>query len=140
VPSEHFPAISPPTWTPKEVSLVSRLEFAKLHRGRADVTDEIWAALKDRERPELLTRAVAEALDHPGAGPADIVDAAEPFHEASADSRTESLRALRGGETTIGGDPAPPIVVDLSDEITTQFRTVAQSLLAALRAGATPSR
>ena len=125
----------------EEVSLASRLEFAKLlHRGRAEAADEIWAALKERDRPDLLTRAVTEAITHPAAEPIDVVDAAEAFHEAAAEARMASLRGLGGGETTTGGETALPPAVELSDELTTQFRNVAQSLLEALRAGATPSR
>lgn len=65
-----------------KVSLASRQEWLKLgNKGRDGAADEIWAALAELERPELLTRACMEALEHPAADTAEIVDLAATVHD-----------------------------------------------------------
>lgn len=63
------------------VTLASRQAWVKLARGRQDAADEIWAALEGMGRPELLTRACDEALEHPDAGVDELVDLAAAVHD-----------------------------------------------------------
>ncbi|MDH3368272.1 MAG: ParB/RepB/Spo0J family partition protein [Gemmatimonadota bacterium] len=122
-----------------EVSLHSRMEFLKLHRGRSEAATEIWAALQERDEAQLLTRAVTEAVDHPTASAGELVDAAEAFHEASNAARAASLRSG-------GGEPATPsqadrgLATEISSETAAACRTAIGSLLDQLRAGAALSR
>jgi len=124
----------------EEVSLHSRMEFLKLHRGREQAAAGIWDAIRDRDRPELLTRAIAEAEQHPDASPDEIVEAADAFHEAANLARGDTLRS-GGGETTTHDDSVDDgSASEISTDVTTVFRSAVQPLLELLRAGGQLSR
>ena len=122
-----------------EVTLHSRMEFLKLHRGRAEAAEEIWEALRARDdTKQLLTRAVTEAMEHPEADTDEVVDAAEAFREAANAARG------RGSEPTGGSEPTTPKPDDLATEIdpgsVAECRSAISALLDQLRAGAMLSR
>ena len=130
-----------------EVSLHSRMEFLKLHRGRTDAAEGIWAALRNRtgtEPKQLLTRSVTEAFNHPEADPDDLIDAAEAFHQAANASRGRQSEPTRGSKSTGGSELTTPYSNDTATEISTdhltQCRTTLNTLLDQLRAGATLNR
>ena len=124
-----------------EVSLHSRMEFLKLHRGRTDAAEEIWAAIQAREEPQLLTRAVIEAMEHPAASAGEIVDAAEAFHEASNEARAEALRS-GGGEPTTPSDDGDyaDVLTEISATAASDVKAAIGRLLVELRAGAVIGR
>jgi len=108
------------------VTLASRLEFLKLHRGRQEAAEDIWAAVRQRERPQLLTRAVLEAENHPQATADELVDVAEAVHEAANQARGASMTPDGGGRETNQWVPGP--LVDAA-------RLAVDRLLAELRQG-----
>lgn len=65
----------------QQVALASRLEFVKLDRGRRDAAAAIWAAIRDRAQPRLLTGAVRAALQDPSLSADDAVAAALDTHD-----------------------------------------------------------
>lgn len=123
-----------------EISLHSRMEFLKLHRGRAEAASEIWAALQERGEPQrLLTRSVIEALEHPDADAGEVVDAAEAFHEAANTARAETNRGSDGPPLE-DGDARLAAQSEIAEEITAPVRASLASLLTQLRKGATLKR
>lgn len=48
-----------------KVALATRMSLLRLDRGCQAAADELCAAVKARGRPELLSAAVAECLEHP---------------------------------------------------------------------------
>jgi len=64
------------------VTLASRQQWLELgKKGRDGAADEIWAALAELDRPELLTRTCQEALEHPGAEVDELVELAVTVHD-----------------------------------------------------------
>lgn len=127
-----------------EITLQSRMEFLKLHRGHRAAAEEIWAALRHRDQPrQLLSRAVTEAQLHPGADPEEIIDSAEAFRDAANTARAATARGRR---TTGGSDATPPSTGGAADlgevhpDTIHQVRAALGGLLDQLRAGAALSR
>lgn len=134
-----------------KVALHTRIRFVALRRDQAAVADEIWSAVKDRGRPELLAAAVVEATG-PGA-PADpgaVVDAAERGRDLANLARGEKLRtptadgpaAGHGGGAglgTAGADSRWPAVA-LDTAMVTDALDALRQLSVGLRTGARPGR
>jgi ParB family chromosome partitioning protein len=82
-----------------KVALHTRIRFVGLRRDQASVADEIWAAVKNRGRTDLLAAAVAEAHrpEAPGEATA-LVDAAETGRDLANLARAEKLRTHEDGE------------------------------------------
>ncbi|MEU1812996.1 ParB/RepB/Spo0J family partition protein [Micromonospora aurantiaca (nom. illeg.)] len=72
------------------VRLHTRIRFAELRRGRAEAADEIWAAVRERGRVDLLLSAVDAAAD--GNPPQQAVDVAEAVHADANQARAQRLR------------------------------------------------
>ena len=77
-----------------QISLTCRLEYLKL-RGRDDARDDLWAAVKDRGRIDLLPTAVrlATANHVTDVAPSVLLDAAEKAQEAANEARALSVNA-----------------------------------------------
>ena len=114
------------------------MEFMKLHRGRAQAAEEIWAALSDRAEPQLLTRALTEAAEHPTATADEIADAAAAFHDASNAARSASLRSSGAQSSATSADEE--VRTEIPSATTGACRTAIGQLLDQLRAGAELSR
>lgn len=109
-----------------DVALTSRMEWLRLRRGRQDAADQIWAAVKTRQRPDLLTRACTEAAAHPAASATDAVELAEAVH-----TRADAARAAAHTPTH---DTDATATVD--SQLVADARNALQRLLVRLRAGA----
>ncbi|OIV37004.1 hypothetical protein BIV57_13530 [Mangrovactinospora gilvigrisea] len=77
------------------IRLNTRIRFARLQQGRAEAAAEIWSALKDSRRLELLPIAVTVGLQEPGMEPAEVVQEAEARQEQANAARRAKL--VRGG-------------------------------------------
>ena len=75
-----------------EIALTTRQDWLRLHRGRAEAAEDIWAAVRERD-PALLRRAIKEAQEHPTAAAVDVIASAEAFHQAANESRSRSQRS-----------------------------------------------
>ncbi|MFD8493310.1 ParB/RepB/Spo0J family partition protein [Amycolatopsis sp. NPDC059657] len=98
-----------------KVSLHTRIRFIELRRGREEAANDIWAAVKNTSRMNLLPTALAIATDHDGLSPDEALTAAERVHANANNARAAKLRT--------GPDEVP--VVD---------RQLVDNALAALRA------
>lgn len=86
----------------ERVALHTRIRFVQLQQGRAQAAAEIWAAVKDSGRTELLYAATGAALADPQiTAEQALATAAEDHHEA-AEARAAALRA---GPQAAPGEP-----------------------------------
>ncbi len=108
------------------VSLASRQHFIRLHRGHRQAAEEIWAAVRARDQPQLLTRAVTQAHHQTNTPAADLVEAAATYHDTANTARAHTLASKGGGE------PSPPSV---PAEVVAAVRESHRRLLNHLRAG-----
>ena len=115
-----------------DVTLASRLEWLRLRRGRQDAADEIWAAVKHRQRPGLLTRACTEAAEHPDASPDAVIGLAEAVHTQADLARTAQTAADHRVRTV------QPSTVD--GDVVAEVRQALRRLLDQLRTGAVLAR
>lgn len=58
-----------------KVSLHSRIQWLSLAQQDPDVAERIWEEVKDNERPDLLSAAIAAAKANPDMDPSDVVEA-----------------------------------------------------------------
>ena len=112
-----------------EIALSTRQDWLRLHKGRTEAAEEIWAAVRRRD-PALLRRAVIEAQTHPSASPDEVVASAEAFHDAANEARSRSQR--------------PPDPIDLlgvstpssaPEDLVAELASHLQTLLELLRRG-----
>jgi ParB family transcriptional regulator, chromosome partitioning protein len=90
-----------------QVALHTRIRFAQLRQGRERGAEDIWVAVKDKNRPDLLPAAVQATLDNPGIQPDDAVEAADALHQAANTARAVKLaRHPAGPAATSEIDPA----------------------------------
>ena len=112
-----------------KVALLTRMEYLRLGRGRADAAAELWEAVKATERPELLGAAVRERLDHPTLDAEGALEAAQALHDAADEARARAQRERVGTATSDGPQPVP-------EDVAREAARALRELLAALRAGA----
>lgn len=75
-----------------KVSLHTRITFAALLQGRRAATEEIWAAVKQRQRIDLLPAAVKACAENPSLEAEQAVQVAEKIHAEANEARAEKLR------------------------------------------------
>ena len=114
-----------------EIALTTRQDWLRLHKGRAEAAEEIWAAVRER-KPNLLRQAIKEAQAHPAAAAGEVVESAEAFHQAANEARSRSQLAPDPLAAMVA-DPAPGIPAELLEELTGHLH----ALLELLRAGTT---
>jgi len=108
------------------VTLASRSQWIELgKKGRDGAAEEIWAAIADLDRPELLTRACMEALEHPSAEVDEVLDLAASVHDRSDVGSEFSADPIPGAV-----DLTPPPVIDIGE-----YLEAMTSLASKLRAG-----
>jgi ParB family transcriptional regulator, chromosome partitioning protein len=97
-----------------QVALHTRIRFAQLRQGRERAAEDIWAAVKDKNRTDLLPAAVQASLDNPVIDPGQAVDAADAVHQAANTARSEKLsrhpQAQPGTSVASGGQAASALV------------------------------
>lgn len=108
-----------------KVALATRLDYLRLERGCAEAAAELWAAVRDRQRPELLSAAVHERLAHPDLDARESVDRAEERRELADQARA---RAQRPGTSAEPGEIDPQVVEEVLEGL--------RLLLGQLRGGA----
>jgi len=113
-----------------EIALTTRSEWLRLHKGRAEAAEEIWAAVKERD-PTLLRRAVQEAEGRPTAGAGEVVTAAAEFREAANQARGLAQRRPDAIGALIDAARRPP-----PDGLVADAERLLSGLLARLRGGA----
>jgi hypothetical protein len=74
-----------------QIALHTRIRFAQLRQGREEAAGQIWAAVKDRGRPDLLPAAVQAGLDDPRIQPQAAVESADQLHESANAARSARL-------------------------------------------------
>jgi ParB family chromosome partitioning protein len=74
-----------------QIALHTRIRFAQLRQGREEAAGQIWAAVKDRGRPDLLPAAVQAGLDDPRVQPLAAVESADQLHESANAARSARL-------------------------------------------------
>lgn len=106
---EHLPRDLVEDMDVHKVALHTRIRFVGLRRDQAAVADEIWSAVKDRGRPDLLAAAVAEATGPAAtADPVAVVDAAERGRDLANLARAEKLRTPTAAEPSLtAAEPGP---------------------------------
>lgn len=109
------------------ISLATRLEYLRMDRGCRGAARELWEAVKERGRPELLSGALRQRLERPGLDAAAALGAAEAVRD---DANRARARALRPEPT---GELADPATVAAALE-------VMRSLVVQLRRGVRLSR
>ena len=136
-----------------KIALHTRLHYLQLDRGNRQAATDIWAAVTQRERPELLTAAVRARLTDNTLAPNAAVDTAEQLH---AEANAARQRAVRNGSAeTAASDPsgatqAPAALPEkdvgrggadamptglIGDTVVTEVLAGLKKLAAALRAG-----
>ena len=111
-----------------KVALATRIEYLRLERGRTEAAGELWEAVKGRQRPDLLSAAVRECLDHPDLAPVEAVERAAELREAADRARAQAQRS----------EAEPGDHVDA--EVLAEAMAGLRRLLGVLRAGARLSR
>src|SRR5262249_28817481 len=81
------------------VSVTARLDAARM-AGHADAAAEIWAAVRDRGRPDLLARAAAARRAAPGISAAGAARRAEALDAAAAAGRSAARARSPAGQMT----------------------------------------
>jgi ParB family chromosome partitioning protein len=76
-----------------KIALATRLAFLRLSRGRADAAAGLWAAVRARQRPELLGAAVREQLEHPDLDADEAIERANELRSEADRARARALRA-----------------------------------------------
>lgn len=112
-----------------KVALATRLEYLRLERGCAEAAAELWAAVRQRERPDLLAAAVREQLAHPDLEAPEAVERAEELHELADEARA---RVQRPGREVAADEADAQVVGEVLEGL--------RQLLGLLRAGATVGR
>lgn len=79
------------------VSLTARLTYAQLDAGREAAAADLWAAVKERGRPELLGAAAAALAQHDVSASTALLYA-ENLQEAANESRGARLRRQEPGD------------------------------------------
>ena len=74
-----------------KVRLHTRITFTQLRAGREQAADEIWAALRTRQRPDLLTAATHASLEQPDLSTDEAIDLATQVHDQANTARAEKL-------------------------------------------------
>lgn len=74
-----------------KVRVHTRIRFARLLAGRAEAAEGIWAAVKTRKQPQLLTAAVRVGLAAPDATADEVLDQAEVVRERANEARSVKL-------------------------------------------------
>ena len=77
----------------ERVALHTRIRFVQLQQGRAQAAAEIWAAVKETGRTELLYAATGAALDDPEITAAQALAAAAEGHHEATEARAAALRS-----------------------------------------------
>jgi ParB family chromosome partitioning protein len=85
------------------ISVATRLEYLRVDRGCRGAARELWEAVKERGRPELLPGALRQRLEHPGLEAAAALGAAEAVRDDANRARARALRPDPAGELA---DPA----------------------------------
>ena len=93
------------------VALASRLEYLRLDRGRREAAAAIWAAVRNRRQPRLLSAAVRAALADANLDADAAVDVAASTHDDANAARSHALTAP-ATEPTGAGDIVDDSVVD----------------------------
>ena len=79
------------------ISLATRLEYLRMDRGCGGAAREVWEAVMDGGRPELLSGALRQRLEQPTLDVADAVGAAAAVREEANRSRARALRPEGSG-------------------------------------------
>ena len=114
-----------------KVALATRLEYLQLARGRADAADELWAAVKEAGRPELLHGAVREQMQHPELEAGDAVERAGRFRDEACVARAQAQRGTGAGLEAVAGQQ----IVQADREVVTAALGGLRALACELRAG-----
>ena len=111
-----------------QVRLAARLTYLKLAKTKEDAANELWAAVKEKGRPRLLSAAARELLEHPQLSPERALERAEQLdNEANEARRTALLKTGVGSASE-----APPVTSEVLDAAIDALA----ALLGELRAGA----
>ncbi|MFI6031365.1 ParB/RepB/Spo0J family partition protein [Amycolatopsis magusensis] len=112
-----------------KVSLHTRIRFVELRRGRAEAAEDIWAAVKQSGRTDLLPSALTTAAEQPDTSPAEALTEAERKHEEANQARSQALRH----------QPAPanePVAHQLVENVLTALRALIRATAAGAQLGA----
>jgi ParB family chromosome partitioning protein len=88
----------------ERVALHTRIRFVQLQQGRAQAAAEIWAAVKETGRTELLYAATGAALEDPQITPEQALATAAENHHEAAEARAAALR----GPAAVPGEAGRP--------------------------------
>lgn len=88
------------------VALSARMDWIRLAKTRKQAAAELWDAVRNMGRPDLLSLASKAALADPAASTEEAIGRAEAVHE-SADQNRARLVADRWASTNPTPDPAP---------------------------------
>lgn len=116
------------------VALTTRLRLLDLDRGRDQAAAQLWAAVKERGRPELLSRAVDSKQARPDLSEEEAVEAAAAQHAAANQARAAAARR----DSTAGADSAPARRVD--PEVAEEALRALRALVGQLEEGRRPAR
>lgn len=102
-----------------KIALHTRLRYLELDRGNRQAAADIWEAVKQRDRPELLTGAVCARLADERLDPDTAVDAAAEVHEAANAARQQAARTGPGdaeANEPRGATTPPALPTDPDDD------------------------
>lgn len=120
-----------------KVALHTRIRYLRLDQGNRAAARDLWEAVKQRGRPELLTSAVRASQHDPGLTADAAVDTAEAVHaaanEARADQRPGTATAAAADAEDSGADVAGG---DGPQELVVAAVAALKSLLSAVAGGA----
>jgi ParB family chromosome partitioning protein len=80
------------------ITLATRLEYLRLDRGCRGAATELWEAVKEHGRPDLLAGALRQRADHPGLEASGALQAAEAVRGEANQARALALRPESAGE------------------------------------------
>jgi ParB family transcriptional regulator, chromosome partitioning protein len=114
-----------------KVALHTRITFVKLRQGREAAAEEIWAAVKQRGRSDLLPAAIQTCLERPALNAKDALEAAESLHAAANLARSHKLSKT----ATVADGPVSNPALEVNQEVVAGALNALHELLSGLRAG-----
>lgn len=122
------------------VSVWARAVYARLDAGRNAAAAELWAAVRDRRRPDLLGRAAIAAVEHPRLDADGAIAFADSQHTAANQARRAALRRPAvdgddGGGERACSEPDSALRASVPREVLSAAIDSLRSLLELLRGG-----
>lgn len=92
----------------QKITLHTRIRFARLMHGREKAAEEIWAAVKQQRRPDLLPGAIGVSEQDPALPAGHVIGQAAERQAAANQARADKLSGHRPGATPAAAELSGP--------------------------------